>query len=198
MKARTRRIAADHDIMAVTDIAAATDDALVAIVTSAGIRRTIAVGVARAVVAVRAAHGDYILTLLATDVPTSQRGELVHHLSADLDVNVFPGVIEVAVKAAAVAVALAEVPAPTSSAKAAGVGTSSAISALGLTKIEGGKYRHASGAVIERRAPGRIGRGGFAYAGWAIVVDGRETSRWSTLARAAEQETDRVESEGIR
>lgn len=187
MTARATHIAANHDIIAavLTEIVV---DALAAIVTSAATRRTIAARVAHAVVAARVAHGDYMLTQLATDVPTSQRGELVHSLHTELGENVFPSVIEVAVKAAAVAVAVAEVPAP----------ISSAIAGLGLTKIEGGKYRHASGAIIERRAPGRIGRNGFAYAGWAIVVDGRETSRWSTLARAAEQETDRVESEGPR
>lgn len=41
------------------------------------------------------------LELLATDVPTVQRGVLVHNLYTDLNKIVVPSVIEVAVKAAA-------------------------------------------------------------------------------------------------
>jgi hypothetical protein len=55
-----------------------------------------------------------------------------------------------------------------------------------LVKIEAGKYRHASGAVIEKRGRRTIGRNGYALPGWAILVDGREVNRWATLARAAE------------
>lgn len=57
----------------------------------------------------------------------------------------------------------------------------------GLTTIAKGKYQHPNGAIIERRPRTRLGRNGYALAGWAIVVDGRETGRWSTLERAAEE-----------
>jgi hypothetical protein len=56
-----------------------------------------------------------------------------------------------------------------------------------LTKIKAGQYRHESGALIEKRGRERKGRTGYALAGWAIVVNGRETSRWSTRERAAEE-----------
>jgi hypothetical protein len=56
-----------------------------------------------------------------------------------------------------------------------------------LTKISAGRYQHTSGAIITRRSGSRLGRNGFVLAGWAILVDGREVNRWSTLARAAEE-----------
>lgn len=169
-------------------VIAVTDDALAAFVVSATTRRAVATAVTRAVAAARTAHGDHILALLATAARTAQRGEMVHRLHTDLDKVVFPTIVEIAVKAAAVAFALAEVPAPAASAKAAdaAVKTTTSIAALGLTALMSGRYQHTSGTIIERRPRGQIGRNGYAYAGWAVVVDGRETGRWSTLARAAQ------------
>jgi hypothetical protein len=61
-----------------------------------------------------------------------------------------------------------------------------------LTRIAAGKYQHTSGAIIEKRGRRSIGRNGWAAAGWAIVVDGRETLRYSTLAKAADAESARI------
>lgn len=55
-----------------------------------------------------------------------------------------------------------------------------------LTKIEAGHYRHVSGADIIHRPARRLGRNGHVKAGWAVVVDNREVSRWSSRAVAAE------------
>lgn len=57
----------------------------------------------------------------------------------------------------------------------------------GLTKIAAGKYQHPNGLIIEHRGRKRLGRGGYALPGWAILVDGRETGRWSSLKSAAEE-----------
>lgn len=57
----------------------------------------------------------------------------------------------------------------------------------GLAKIAAGRYQRADGVIIEKRGRERRGRTGFALPGWAILVDGREVNRWSTLARAAEE-----------
>ncbi len=59
-----------------------------------------------------------------------------------------------------------------------------------LTKLAAGRYRHTNGSIIEKRPRKRIGRNGYVLAGWAIVVDGREVSRWSSLGVAAEKADD--------
>lgn len=56
-----------------------------------------------------------------------------------------------------------------------------------LAKVERGHYRHASGLEIKKSPAKRIGRNGFALAGWAILRGGREVGRWSTLERAARE-----------
>lgn len=56
-----------------------------------------------------------------------------------------------------------------------------------LVKISAGKYQHPNGLMIEKRGRERLGRTGYALAGWAIVQDGREINRWSTRDRAAEE-----------
>lgn len=56
---------------------------------------------------------------------------------------------------------------------------------LKLTNIGPSKYQHANGTVIEKRPARRIGRNGHANAGWAIIREGREVTRYSTLKRAA-------------
>lgn len=191
--AEGRAIADYPDPIAAADATAAVDDALASIISHAPVRRrAIAAQIARAVVAAHTDHGDMILASLASEVPTSERGELVHRLYTDMHKRILPSILERGVKVAAAALTPAKTPA--SSAKAAGatVRTPVSIAALGLARTEDGKYRHPSGAVIERRPAVRLGRNGFAYAGWAVIVDGREINRWSTLALAAEKETARV------
>lgn len=56
-----------------------------------------------------------------------------------------------------------------------------------MTKISAGKYQHPSGAIIEKLPAKRIGRNGFALAGWAVIRNGREVSRWQTLKRATQE-----------
>lgn len=53
-----------------------------------------------------------------------------------------------------------------------------------LIKLGAGRYQYAPGEVIEKRPAKRIGRNGFALAGWAVIKDGREVDRFSTLAKA--------------
>lgn len=58
----------------------------------------------------------------------------------------------------------------------------------GLDKLGTSRYYHVpTGAIIEKKGRERRGRHGFALPGWAILVNGREVNRWSTLTRAAEE-----------
>lgn len=61
-----------------------------------------------------------------------------------------------------------------------------------LTRIAAGKYQHASGAIIERRGRETRGRNGYVLPGWAIIVNGRETDRFSTRAKAVQAQNERT------
>lgn len=82
--------------------AAAAIAAVIAINTGA-MTTAAAVTVATAVTTAIADSDDFTLQLLASTVPTAQRGQLVHRLYTDLDKIVYPASIETAVKAAATA-----------------------------------------------------------------------------------------------
>jgi hypothetical protein len=60
------------------------------------------------------------------------------------------------------------------------------------TRIAAGQYQHASGAIIERRGRETRGRNGYALPGWSVRVDGRETGRYATLAKASQSLDERT------
>jgi hypothetical protein len=56
-----------------------------------------------------------------------------------------------------------------------------------MKKLATGIYQFSATVTIEKKGREKRGRLGYALPGWAIIVDGREINRWSTLARAEEE-----------
>ncbi len=83
--------------------ATAATAALTAYVPSATARNMFAAEITRAVAKAQTDHGRYAVQMLASDVPTFQRGQAVQDIWESMGKVIVPAAVEAAVKAAATA-----------------------------------------------------------------------------------------------